>query len=227
MAMLFFLVRLCMIPAADFWARPAAVRTAAAHINQTIAADSPLNKLGGWLRLPWTRVLLASGAMPASLFDPASEAEVEVMEFRYQFVKFFVRDMIFVLWWLGPLFGMLLVRQRGGGWQDLHWGLLAGAVGGVIGSATLACMFLLVEAIPHAIWDVILSGRGDPVLQFVWLVLSLLVWVGTGLVAGLVLGLIPPLRRAIVEPAQRLLGWLCSCCGMKRLAGFWNRGVVG
>ena len=187
MALVFLLVRLLLIPVADFWARGAAVRAAAENVNQHIAPDSPLLKLGGWLRLPWSQVLRGSGTMPAGLFDPSNATEMDVGEFRHYFVKFFIRDVVLVVWWLGPILGVMLVRRRGS-WQDLHWGVLAGAVGGVVAGATLACLFLLIESITHAVWDLILAGRGDPVLLFVWIVFSLLTWIVTGAVIGLVLG---------------------------------------
>jgi hypothetical protein len=226
MALVFLLVRICLIPVADLWARAAAVRSAAAGVNQNIAADGKLAKLGGWLRLPWSKLLLGEGKLHASLFDEATEnesAETDVSEFRHHFVKYFIRDMILALGWLGPVIGMCVLWKRGG-WQDLHWGFLAGMVGGVIGSATLACVYLLIEAIPHALWDLTLGGKGDGILLFAWVLLSLLCWFGIGIVTGLVLGSIAPLRRAIVDPVQALLASLSRMCGMTRLAGFWETG---
>ena len=210
MAAVFLLVRMGLAPLVDYWLCGADVRAAAARLNLPVSSNSPLARTGGWLRLPWSNVLSGTGMVPKILLDdsetPVNDRETLKMdEFRHYFIQFFTRDLVFWLWWLGPVLAVVMVRRCGGSWLDLPFALLAGSAAGVIGCASLACAFLMFESLPHFLWDLMLGGKGDSILLVVWVLLSLIMWTGMGAVVGLVCGLDSRLRQTFVVPAQNML----------------------
>jgi hypothetical protein len=152
MALAFLVLRILLIPVADFVGRAGASRAAAARVEQVPAKASPLNHVGGWLHLPWPRILLGSEpSLPAELFNPGSTGAVSTLEFQHYFLTYLVRTFILWLWWLGAVLGVILMWRRGEGWRDLLWGLIAGVALGVAGAATLACLLLVVELRIHSL----------------------------------------------------------------------------
>jgi hypothetical protein len=83
----------------------------------------------------------------------------------------FVRPIVLTTWWLGAVVGFLLLRRRGGRPADTLGGLIAGAVFGLVGSATLACLLPALDAVPRGLWG-LLGRPGGP--AWVWTPL----WVG-------------------------------------------------
>jgi hypothetical protein len=161
--------------------------------------------------------------VPAALFQPDSEARLPGPDFRHYFVTYFVRRLALRTWWVGALLGAWVVWRRGGP-RDLPWGLIAGAVAGLVGGATLACAFLVFELVPHAVWHVLGNPGGDVIYALGFMALSLMAWAGWGAGLGLVLWLLPPARRAAVDPLQRPLAKLFRLCGLGGLADRWAPG---
>src|SRR5262249_4432661 len=90
MAMAFFLVRLVRVPLVDFIARDGGARAAAARAAIPVDVDSPLHRPGGWLALPWNRLLLANDpVLPLSILNPGVPdfQPVPAAEFRHYLIS--------------------------------------------------------------------------------------------------------------------------------------------
>jgi hypothetical protein len=166
-------------------------------------------------------ILIGSeGTMRAALLHSTSTEAVTYREFRHYFASYFIRRLVVWSWWVGAVLGGLLVLRRGGTLADLPWGIIAGSVAGVAGSATLASAYLVIEVVPHLIWGLALSGKGGTIFWFLlWVLLALVGWMLSGLLVGLVLSLVPPLRRHVLIPVQKAVGGFFRLCGMRGLAG--------
>ncbi len=219
------LVRLLLVPMIDLVGRGGAARAAATRIGQTPAADSPLRATGGWLQLPWPRIL-ASGqpAVPIQAFDPNGKGMLPVQDaqnFRDYFVSYLLRAVILGTFWIGTILGGWLMWQRGGGGRDLAWGAVAGAVAGIVGSATLASVVLVVDLLPHTLWDLALGGSRTGLLGLgLWVLLVLTCWTIVAGLLGLLLNLLPAAKLAILAPLQSSLAWIFRQCGLRALAAF-------
>jgi hypothetical protein len=224
MALAFVLLRLLLIFPADFHARPQATAAAAGKVAQQdprmLPEDSAANNYTGWLTLPWFRLLLVGDAPLPELRLPESVAPGSARQFRDAFISHFLRTFVGWTWWLGALLGPLWLWQRGASLADLPWGIIAGAVLGVMASATLACLVLVLDLVPQLIWDLTLRHSGAPILLVVWLLLALLCWAGLGALVGLLLAALGPLGKALLAPVQHGLAGLCRMCGLTGLADF-------
>ncbi|MCI0640056.1 MAG: hypothetical protein L0Y72_23410 [Gemmataceae bacterium] len=210
-ALVFLALRLLLVPLVDFGGRSAAVRAAAARAGQPVASNSPLAEAGGWLQLPWPGILLGSSApIPATFFldnaspRPPGSDGVSAQEFRHYYVNYLFRTIVLWTWWIGAVLGGFIAVIRGAP-ADLPWGIVAGAAAGFASSATFACVFLVVECVPHLVWSVLFSGQGNAGLLFVWVLLCLLCWTVFGIVAGLVSSLFAPLRTLFLDPIHQVV----------------------
>ncbi|MSQ95556.1 MAG: hypothetical protein EXR98_13495 [Gemmataceae bacterium] len=215
-------LRVLLIPIVDCWGRSSVVAAAAEKLDLAPGRDSPSVGLGGWLHLPWFKILGgADEKFSAKVFDPNNASEVGMSEFRHYFVSYFIRW--FVLWtgWIGAIVGAVLVLKRGGGTLDIPWGVIAGTFAGFAGSVTLAACFLLAELLPHALWQFTMGAQGGFGFLLLWSLLALFCWllIGTGL--GVVLPWIGPLRRLLIDPFQALIATLLRSVGMKGLGDYW------
>ena len=95
------------------------------------------------------------------------------------------------------------------------------AVGGLAGAATFASAFLVIEMIPHFVWHQMTGDSGGPVAWPGWVALAVLSWLMIGIGAGIVCVILPPLRRLVLLPLQRLPAGLLRMLGMQRAAAFW------
>jgi hypothetical protein len=113
------------------------------------------------------------------------------------------------------------VWRAGGRGLDLAWGGLAGAVAGLLASATLACAFLLLELPAHTAWALFGSPAG---LLYVplWSLLAIFSWGLLGAGLFLFCSLVPSLRRLLVVPSQLLLAQMFRSCGLRNLAESWT-----
>jgi hypothetical protein len=175
---------------------------------------SNLQSAGGWLTLPWARILLGSGTLDANLFNSVDSAPVASADYRHYFLGSYIRLFVWWTWWVWGLLGMLVLWRRGGA-RDLLWGLIAGAAAGVAVSATLACAVMVVEVLPHAMFQPEQAGVGS---LMVWIFLALITWTLFGLVLGLLCGLLSPVRRVVLEPVQKILARIFRIFGLKGLA---------
>jgi hypothetical protein len=218
MLLAFALVRLLLVPFVDLGGWSAAAATAATKLGVPISSDSAVATIGGWLQLPWERILIgADSSLPAGLFHPGQVGDISILEFRHYFAGYFLRWLVLWTWWLGAVVGAVLI-VRHGGLANLLWGIIAGAVAGVAGGVTLGSLVLVMEIPPHVLWAGIFSGRGGGLgLWVLWLLSTLGCWAVYGALAGLFLSLAAPQRRLLI-PVQRLVASLCRLCGLRGLA---------
>jgi hypothetical protein len=214
LALACFLLRLALIPVVDVAARGKASRAAAMQLNQPPGQDSPLNRVGGWLHLPWSSILTGTEeSFAADLINPGATGQVPAADYRPYFDSSFVRHIVTWLWWVGALAGVGVMWRRGEGMRDLLWGLVAGTAAGVALSASLACILRAIEILPHELWGH--GGAPGPAMLFVWSIVVLAYWTGLGALLGLFLSVAGPVRRMTVVPVQNALARLFRICGMK------------
>ncbi len=229
------LLRLALVPVADVRARLTASRAAAERLMKAapkvrgkdaagekavakLGPDSPLNRLGGWLQLPWNVIWLAGqDKLKADVFKPGDAQEIITTEYRHYFVSYFVRRFALGMFWVGALAMLVMLWRKREGPLDLLWALIAGIVVGVVSSATLACLVLVAEIPLQGFWG---QGHGGLFPLLAWIVVVVLYWAAMGALAGLLLGWFGPARRLLIEPVQRVLAQICRFCGLKGLADY-------
>jgi hypothetical protein len=222
MAVACFLVRLLLVPAVDFRVRGSATAAAARAMTTKLGlpanADLTVDAAGGWLTLPWSRIILGTGTLSGKSFHSDATGQADAAEFREHFVKYFIRGIVGWTWWVGGLVGAWTLWRRGGV-LDLPAGVIAGLVVGILAVATAACLILVVEIVPHMMGDVVLQSGGRAMV-LVWAVLVVIYWIVLGGLVGFVLSLFAPLKRLIAVPVQNLMAGLCRICGLKGLANW-------
>jgi hypothetical protein len=219
LALACLLIRLLLAPVVDFYARPQAVSIAA---KRTVNApeDSPARSIAGWLQLPWTSVLLKNEVeFPDGFFGAPFPAEA-TENFRDYFVSNYVRIVASCTWWIGAVLGALVLLRRNG-WQDGIWGLVCGGVLGLVAAASVACIVLLVEILPLAVWGALFGTKGASLgMMFPWVLFAVMWWALIGLLAGLLLLALGPLGKMILTPIQDAVAGIFRLCGLRGLAKF-------
>lgn len=215
------LLRVALVPLVDLRARSTAARSAATRLlGDNLGNDSPLNQAGGWLALPWGKIWMTSTPeLSASLFKAGQDKEIKAgktSEFRHYYLKSFVRRFILGMSWLSALVTIILIWRRRESPGDILWGFIAGTILGIVVSATLACIVVSAEIPLQSIW---VGGTGLSGL-LLWIVVAVLYWGGLGAATALVFGWLPVTRRAVIEPAQKLLAGVCRLCRLNGLAAF-------
>jgi hypothetical protein len=217
------LLRVLLIPFVDFLARPMVARAAAHKLGVEAAHGSPINEIGGWLKLPWLPILAGVDTkISAQDFQPDAKTELRAQDFRHYFVSYFMRDFVLATFWIGAIIGAVLVLRRGGGVLDIPWGIIAGLVAGFGFSATLAACFLVGEMLPHALWYVVFGSHGGIGFLVLWIILAIICWFIVGIIAGLFLPWIGPVRRALIDPFQSMTAGVFRVVGMRSLADYWS-----
>jgi hypothetical protein len=216
------LVRLLLAPLVDVYARGAATDAALHKLSPLPpAAENPLTGVGGWLHLPWTGVLLATDPHLLDLYlgGPGVSLQNRTREFRDEFASHFIRLVALWTWWLGALAAAWVVCRRAG-WSNLPWGLVAGAGAGLAGGATLACLLLVGDLLPHAVWA-LTSGAGGAALLPLWILVAVVCWAGLGAGLGAALALTGPLGRALLDPVLAALASLFRAVGLRGLSAYF------
>jgi hypothetical protein len=223
MTLALVLLRLALFPFVDMMSRGSAARSAASKMQIELSEDSPLRRVGGWLSMPWNRILLGSAeTIPAEVFNPAPGLQGPVVrsEYRHYYVASFIRRVVWWTWWIGALAGgWTLWRRSGAG--DVVWGIIAGGVAGIGAAATLACIILVGDALPQIIWGALGMGGNFAMLFFVWLPLVTLFWTMFGVGLGFLCAYVKPCQSLLLKPAQEGLSRLCGLCGLRGLAGYF------
>jgi hypothetical protein len=137
----------------------------------------------------------------------------------------FVKWFVLATWWVGALLGAVWLWQRGGRMADVLCGAVAGAVAGLVGAATLACLWPALDLPPRLVWAALgkrVSEGGSAWLWTpLWVLTATATWAALGGVVGVAL-------RLVGRPGTRLLArtaspwaWLLGACGLKRAAGLF------
>jgi hypothetical protein len=132
----------------------------------------------------------------------------------------FLRFFVLATWWLGGLIGLVLVWRQGGKGTDRLCGLAAGSAAGLAIFSVLACLLILLDALPRAIIQGLAGVVGADVSPWIstplWLLTAGACWALLGTALGLVLGCL----------GERGQGWvsllatpLVAICRLLRLEG--------
>ena len=179
-------------------------------------------EFGGWLQLPWLSILAGSDEkLAVKVFQPGNPAEIGMADFRHYFVSYFIRRFVLLTAWLGAIAGAVLILRRGGGRLDVPWGIIAGFAPASPSSATLAAFFLVVEIVPHALWQLAIGARRHRLSALVVGPGRLLLDAGRHR-PGFRPALDRTLGRAIVDPFQRLIATTFKTVGLKTLGDYWT-----
>lgn len=220
LALLFLLVRLLLIPVADFYARPAAVAEAAQRAAaQPPSTNAPVNTQAGWLQLPWTGLLLQGDyQMPEHFLGSRPEQQIrDRQNFRDFVVSHFIRDFLLLTWWIGPLVLIVLLYRRSG-LADALWGLVAGLFLGIILSATLACLVLMLDLLPLQILSGLFADREPSLLLLlIWSAAAVVSWALFGALLALVLTLLGPLGQPFLTAVHDVMTQGLRLCGLSEL----------
>jgi hypothetical protein len=162
---------------------------------------------------------LLGGAAQAGSLDVWMQAPPADLPGRPSFLSLFV----LATWWVGALGGAYLVWRAGGRALDLLCGLLAGAVLGLAGCATLGCLLVLGDEPARALLRSALAGRavGPALATALWLLTTLLCWVGLGGVLGLVMGVLGRTGHTILATLAAPLAGLLRLVGLGKAADFF------
>jgi len=134
----------------------------------------------------------------------------------------FVKHFVLGTWWVGAVLGAIVLWRRGSRWSDVLCGTIAGAVAGVLGSATLACIWPLLDGVPRSLWSrlhgIVGSAGGDLVWLWtiVWIGLAVLSWGAFGALAGFALGFAGERGLHVLRLLGQPMSWVFRLCGFKR-----------
>jgi hypothetical protein len=113
---------------------------------------------------------------------------------------------------------------------DVACGIIAGAAGGLIASATFACLLPAFDLLPRLLWHEVagaghagqLAARGTSWLWTpVWIALAVATWTLWGALVGFLLGRAGKKGMQWLGRISETLSWLFSVCGLKQASGFF------
>jgi hypothetical protein len=140
----------------------------------------------------------------------------------------FFRHFVLFTFWLGALAGTLFLWRRGSQLIDALYGLIAGAMAGLAGAATFACILPAVDILPRLLWRALgtstgwINSTGHAFLwTILWIMLAALCWTGIGAVAGFVLGRVGRGGGLLLGRLGTFVAVVFRLCGMKRVAGYF------
>jgi hypothetical protein len=86
----------------------------------------------------------------------------------------------------------------------------------------VAAFFLVGELAPHVLWQFSIGAHGGFGHLIIWDIFAMICWLVLGVGLGIVVPLIAPLRRLLIDPFQSLIAGVFGLVGMKTLAGYWS-----
>ncbi len=140
----------------------------------------------------------------------------------------YVKQFVLASWWLVALVSGVLVWSRASQKTDLPFGLVAGAIAGLAGSATFACLMPALDYLPRWLWQglaAVLGGTGASGGVWFWTA-AWIAWAGTswmvvGGSVGLVLRWMGRPGAAFLAHASAILSAICQRCGFSRAARYF------
>lgn len=195
----------------------------AAHVSREMAAAPAAPLTSSWTRPILVMTLLAffyRGFLcwPADLFARVlmapSGSEPRAGSFGYWLMlpavdSGFIKHFVFATFWLGGIFGLALLAKRGSRATDAFSGLIAGAVAGVMGAATFACLMPILDVLAWGIWHFLfqLGIARSSVAASPWLWTPL--WMLTAVMCWTILGpLLGLLLRLAGQRGVQVIAWL-------------------
>jgi len=137
----------------------------------------------------------------------------------------FLKHFVLATWWLGAVAGAVLLWRRGSRIIDALYGLIAGAMAGLAGSATFACLLPGLDSLPRFVWYEIgkatglLNSSGYGFLwTILWIILATVCWAMLGAVAGFVLGSMGRAGATVLAGLGEFVSRALRLCGLKRAA---------
>jgi hypothetical protein len=141
----------------------------------------------------------------------------------------FIRYFVLATWWLGAVFGALVLWRRSERKVDVVFGCLAGAVAGLAGSATFACLLPSLDTLPRFLWRAMAvqlgwTGLTGPVWFWTasWILFATAIWTVLGMAVGLVLSWFGPPGQRLLQRMEGLLASLLGLLGLKEPAAYFG-----
>ncbi len=180
----FLLFRLLLAPIVDGAIRPASVASAMARTKVVLDSENPLQQTAGWLKISWARLLLGRDAENPNISLRSSEGgTVKVAEIFPVFLSYWNRWFLLASAWAGPIL-LGLWTWRKGGVQEVYWGVVAGTVLGLIVGATVGSAWLVLDVIPHGLFETLIGPASGWGPWLAWVALASMCWGGFGVVLG-------------------------------------------
>jgi hypothetical protein len=139
----------------------------------------------------------------------------------------FVRHFVLATWWLGAVLGALVLWRRGSNKGDVVCGAIVGAVAGLAGSATFACILPGLDLVPRLLWQEFAAAVGWTeytgsawLWTPAWIVLALAWWTLLGALVGFVLGIAGSRGARLLGHVGGVLSWVLRLFGLKRTAAY-------
>ncbi|MFQ3649598.1 MAG: hypothetical protein SNJ75_04645 [Gemmataceae bacterium] len=131
----------------------------------------------------------------------------------------FLRLMVGVTWWLGPLISLWAVARSGGKGLDYLCALITGAGLGLAGMATVGSLLVVGDGLPRLVLSAC-SGATLPALvaTVLWIGMCLICWFALGAAGGAVLKLIGPVGQGVLRLMVTPLAGLLHLAGLEKLA---------
>jgi hypothetical protein len=140
----------------------------------------------------YARVLAAPPGDDAGSFDTWLVSPLARLDLAVPFI----RHVVLATWWLGAVAGGVLLWRRGGRPADVVCGTIAGAVAGVLVSATFACIEPWADGPARALWRLLARAvHGGELTTSPWLWTP--VWVLVVVLTWGVLATVPAALRAL------------------------------
>jgi hypothetical protein len=137
----------------------------------------------------------------------------------------FLRLFVLSTWWFGALAGAILSARKGGGGLDITCGLIAGAVAGLAGAATVGCLLVAGDEVPRILMaPMASSGMGSAAATMTWAFIAVLSWAGLGAAAGLVLMLLGELGQGLLAAIGGPFAWALRLGGLESAARMFEPG---
>jgi len=203
-------------------------RPAAPPVNASVARPFIVGAMAGLL----FRLALA---LPGDLYARVLRAETGTAGTFASWLQSpvlgdaFLKHFVLATWWLGAVAGAVLLWRRGSRIVDALYGLIAGAMAGLAGSATFACLLPGLDSLPRFLWYQIgkatglLNSSGYGFLwTILWIILATLCWSILGAMAGFVLGSLGRAGAIVLAGLGEFVSRALRLCGMKRAAAHFS-----